>query len=457
MPFCISRRHALRSLGASIGLPFLDCMAPARALAAPKAAPVRLVWLYAGSGMFMPAYKPARAGREWHLSTELPATRNTFASGMPEGTKPLGTLEPLLPFKEHLSILSGLHHPGAFTRGTVVRHSQDPLCHLTGADLFRVPGVASRNSVSIDQVAARHVGMKTRLPALNLTHDRNLTIAFSDTGSPIPSDWNPYDVFQRLFTGPSAKDKAWAEVRYQQRKSILDDCMDDTKKLLKKLGKNDRERFDEYLSQLRSIESRAESARKWASVPLPQLPQGVEALKKVSGVGQSLDLGNPQAAAANFKDRIRLMLDVLVLALQTDQTRVATATLGHMGDVYKEEGLHDTYHGYTHTGPAGMAKVDRLRMEHVAYFLGRLEGVKEADGTTLLDNSLVHFGGGMGTWHESTDLANVVAGHAGGRFKLGDHVDYDGKPLANLYVAMLQAAGIEADRFADSTGPLPLA
>lgn len=456
MPFHLSRRHVLRSLGAGIGLPFLDCMAPARALAATAAAPVRLVWLYAGSGMFMPAYKPSRTGRDWHLSTELPDTRNSFQGGMPEGTKPIGTLEPLVPFRDHLAILSNLHHPGAFTRGTVVRHSQDPLCHLTGADLFRVPGVASRNSVSIDQVAARHLGVKTRLPVLNLTHDRGLTISASDTGSPVPADWNPYDVFRRLFTGPSAKDKAWAEVRYQQRKSILDDCIDETKQLEKKLGRNDRERFDEYLSQLRSIESRAEAARKWVEVPLPKLPQGVGELKKVGGVGQSLDLGNPQAAAANFKDRIRLMLDVLVLAFQTDQTRVATATLGHMGDVYKEEGLNDSYHGYTHTGPVGMAKVDRLRMEHVAYFLERLRDVREADGSTLLDNSLVHFGGGMGTWHESTDLPNLVAGHAGGRFKLGEHVVYDDKPLANLYVTMLQAAGVAVDSFADSTGPLTL-
>jgi hypothetical protein len=457
MRFRLSRRHVLRSLGASVGLPFLECMAPRTAWAAPSKPPVRLVWLYAGSGMFMPAYKPARTGREWHLSTELPDTQNSFKEGMPEGIKPLGTLEPLLPLKDHVTLLSGLYHPGAFTRGTVVRHAQDPMCHLTGADLFRVPGVACRNSVSIDQVAARQVGPQTRLPVLNLTHDRGLTVAASDTGSPIPSDWNPYDIFQRLFTGPSDKDKAWAEVRFLQRKSILDDCMDDAKALLKKLGKEDHERFEEYLSQLRSIETRAEATRKWAGVPLPMLPQGAGELKKIGGVGQSLDLGNPQAAAAQFKARIRLLLDVLVLALQTDQTRIATATLGHMGDVYKEEGLHDTYHGYTHTGPAGMAKVDRLRIEHVAYFLERLQGVKEADGSTLLDNSLVHFGGGMGTWHESTDLANFVAGHAGGRLKLGDHVDFQGKPLANLYVAMLQAAGIEIDRFADSTGPLPLA
>lgn len=456
MPFHLSRRHLLRGLGVGVGLPFLECMAPARAFAAAAKPPVRLVWLYAGSGMFMPAYKPARAGREWHRSTELPETRNSFPGGMPEGIKPLGTLEPLLPFKDHVTVLSGLYHRGAFTRGTVVRHAQDPACHLTGADLFRVPGVASRNSVSIDQVAARHLGTRTRLPTLNLTHDRGLTIVHSDTGSPIPSDWNPYDVFQRLFTGPSEKERAWAEVRYRQRKSILDDCADDTQLLLKKLGKQDRERFDEYLSQLRSIEKRAEAARKWAEVPLPKLPAGTGELKQLGGVGQSLDLGNPQAAAANFKDRIRLMLDVLVLALQTDQTRAATATLGHMGDVYKEEGLNDSYHGYTHTGPVGMAKVDRLRMEHVAYLLGRLQGVQEADGSTLLDNALVHFGGGMGTWHESTDLANLVAGHAGGRFKLGDHVAYDGQPLANLYVTMLQAAGVPVDSFADSTGPLPL-
>lgn len=456
MPFRLSRRHVLRGLGASVGLPFLECMTPARAAAA-AAPPVRLVWLYAGSGMYMPAYKPALAGRDWHRSTELPQTRNSFPGGIPEGVKPLGTLEPLVPFKDHLTILSGLHHPGAFTRGTVVRHSQDPMCHLTGADLFRVPGVASRNSVSIDQVAARHVGTATRLPALNLTHDRGLTISYSDTGSPIPGDWNPYAVFQQLFTGPSAKDQAWAEVRYARRKSILDECMGDTKRLLGKLGREDHERFDEYLTQLRAIEARAEAARKWADVPLPKLPEGAGPLKQLGGVGQSLDLGNPASAAANFRERIRLLLDVLVLALQTDQTRVATATLGHMGDVYKEEGLHDSYHGYTHTGPAGMAKVDRLRMEHVAYFLGRLAAVKEADGSTLLDNSLVHFGGGMGTWHESTDLANFVAGHAGGRLKLGDHVVCEGQPLANLYLAMLRAAGIEADRFADSTGPLPLA
>lgn len=461
MPTRLSRRHALRGLGALVSLPWLECMRTPAVMAAPSAAPpVRLVWLYAGSGMFMPAYKPALAGRAWTESREFPDVKNSFShlngGALPEGIRPVGTLEPLLPFKDDVSILSGLLHQGAFTRGTVVRHGQDPMCHLTAADLFRVPGVACRNSVSIDQVAARHLGAKTRIPSLALTHDRNMTISYTDTGSPIPSEWDPYAVFQRLFTGQSAADKAQAEARYQQRKSILDGVIEQTKSLHGSLGVADRERLDEYLTQLREIESRATQARRWDDVPLPKLPEGAAPLAKVAGVGQSLDLGNPQAAAGNFGPRIRLLLDVLVLALQTDQTRVATAILGHMGDVYKEEGLNDAYHGYTHTGPVGMAKVDRLRIGHVAYLLGKMKAVKEADGSTLLDSSIVHFGGGMGTWHESTDLANLVAGRAGGRLKLGEHVVFDQQPLADLYVMMLQAAGVPLKTFVDSTGPLQI-
>ena len=457
----LSRRHVLKGAGTLVSLPLLDCMLPRLARAAAAAAPpVRLVWLYAGSGMFMPSYKPALTGRGWAESKEFPDVRNSFSQvdggKIPGAIKPLGTLEPLLPFKDDISILSGLLHGGAFTRGTVVRHAQDPMCHLTAVDLFRVPGVACRNGVSIDQVAARHLGQQTRIPSLALSHDRNMTINYTDTGSPIPAEWDPYKVFERLFTGPSAADKAQANIRYLQRKSILDGVVDQTKKLHASLGADDRERLDEYLTQLREIETRAAQARKWEAVPLPKLPEGAGPLNKVAGVGQSLDLGNPQAAAGNFGPRVRLMLDTLVLALQADQTRVATAVLGHMGDVYKEEGLHDAYHGYTHTGPVGMAKVDRLRIGHVAYLLEKMKAVKEADGSTLLDNSLVHFGGGMGTWHESTDLANLVAGHAGGKLKLGEHVVFNQQPLADLYVTMLDVAGVPVKNFVDSTGPLQI-
>jgi hypothetical protein len=274
-----------------------------------------------------------------------------------------------------------------------------------------------------------------------------MTINYSDTGSPIPSDWNPSDVFNRLFTGPTAAERAQAELRFQQKKSVLDSVVAETRSLHQKLGVADRERLDEYLTQLREIEIRAEQARKWESVPLPKPPEGTKLAK---------------VAVGNFGPQIRLMLDVLVLALQTDQTRVATAILGHMGDTYKESNFSDTYHGYTHKiseagGQIGMASIDQLRIGHVAYLLGKMKAVKEADGSTLLDNSLVHFGAGMGSWHESTDLANLVAGHGGGKFKLGEHVAFKKAPLANLYLTMLQTAGVPVKAFADSKEALSLA
>ena len=444
----IHRRHVLKGVGSLISLPLLEAMIPVGAKASEKAKPpVRLVWLFAGSGMFMPAYKPSISGKRWHDSKNF-AAETALANGVtlaPE-IKPLATLEPLLPFKDDVSILSGLLHQGGFTRGSVVRHGQDPMCHLTGVDLFRVPGVAVRNGVSVDQVAARHLGQQTRLPSLALTHDRNLTINYTESGSPIPCDWNPSEVFTRLFTGPTPAERAQAELRFQQKKSVLDAVVAETRALHQTLGAADRERLDEYLTQLREIEARSVQTRKWEKVSLPKAPEGAKPAK---------------LAVGNFGPQIRLMLDVLVLALQTDQTRVATAILGHMGDTYKEEKYSDSYHGYTHqisqaSGQIGMAALDRLRIGHVAYLLGKMKAIMEVDGSTLLDNSLVHFGAGMGTWHESTDLANLIAGHGGGKFKLGDHVAFKKMPLANLYLAMLQTAGIPVKAFADSTEALSL-
>jgi hypothetical protein len=463
MPLHLSRRHVLRGLAATIALPFLEAMVPSRGLLAadPAAAkpPLRLVWLYAGSGMYMPAYQPSLTGRAWSESKELVVSPQLHVANKDLLTKikPLATLEPLLPFKDDVSILTGLYHRGAFTRGTVVRHGQDPMCHLTGVDLFRVPGVASRNGVSIDQVAARHLGMKTRIPSLSLTHDRGMTISYTETGSPIPATWNPYDLFSRLFSGASTEDRALAQFRHAEQQSVLDHTLAETRRLHGALGTADRERLDAYLTHLREIEARAVQSMKWQDVPLPTLPAGATlGEKRIAGIGQTLNSGTPQAAAGNFGPRIRLMLDVLVLALQTDQTRIATAILGHMSDVYKEEGLNDAYHGYTHTGPLEMAKVDRLRIGHVAYLLGKLKAIREADGSTLLDNALIHFGGGMGSWHEATDLPNLIAGHGGGRFKLAEHTRYTDQPLANLYLLMLKTAGAPVERFADSTGALAL-
>ena len=152
------------------------------------------------------------------------------------------------------------------------------------------------------------------------------------------------------------------------------------------------------------------------------------------------------------------MLDMLVLALQTDQTRLATARIGFMGCQYPDIGCPDSYHGYTHHDfkadrQEAMAKVDRHRVDHLAYFLKKLKGVSEGAGT-LLDSCLIHYGAGMGSEHESKDLANLLVGPAGGAVKPAGHIDYREQPLANLYVNMLNAIGVNATQFADSNGPL---
>lgn len=203
--------------------------------------------------------------------------------------------------------------------------------------------------------------------------------------------------------------------------------------------------MDEYLTMVREVERRAKVARDWSERESVPPPAGTKAP------------GPPPE-----KDRsayVRVILDMLALALQADQTRLATARIGFMGCQYPDIGCPDSYHGYTHHDlnqekQAAMAKVDRHRVGHVAYFLDKLRQVREGDGT-LLDSCLIHYGAGMGAEHDDTDLANLIVGGGGG-LKHAGHVDYGHQPLANLYVRMLHAVGVKAANFADSTEPLKL-
>jgi hypothetical protein len=418
----VSRRELLRgTAGAAVALPLLDAMAPARAAEKP---PVRLVWVHTESGMWMPNYKPKKTGKDFDLTP---------------------TLEPLAPFKGELTVLSGLFHANAFKRNPQAgRHSQDGMCHLTGADLAGTPGVAVRNTVSVDQVAAEAVGERTRLPSLGLTVDRGGTLSYTPSGTPVPAEWDPRAVFNQLFGGNTPEARKRAEERFKRNTSVLDDVLESTRDLSGKLGANDRQKLDEYLATVREVERRARVARAWADKPAVVPPAGAK------------DPGPPPE-----KDRtayVRVLLDTLVLALRTDQTRFATARIGFMGCAYPDIGLPDSYHGYTHHDlkpekQQAMARIDRHRVGLFAEFLGKLKAVREGDGT-LLDACVVHYGAGMGSDHETTDLANLVVGRGGGAFAPAGHVDYKEKPLANLFVRMLAAAGVPVKTFADSTGPL---
>lgn len=317
MPRPISRCQWLRgAAGTLVGLPLLEAMSGSFASGSRpgESPPVRLVWIHTESGMWMPKYKPSRTGADFDLTY---------------------TLEPLAPFRGPMTVLSGLRHANAFKRNPQTgRHVQDGMCHLTGADLGGTPGVAVRNTMSVDQVAAEAIGEKTRLPVLNLTVERGSTLSYTTAGTPVPSEWDPRAIFAQLFSDNSPEAKKRAAARFEQNQSVLDDVMESTRDLSAKLGSADRQTVDEYLTTLREVERRARVAREWADRPAVPPPAGT-----------------PVPGPPPEKDRtayVRLMLDMLVLALQADQTRLATARIGFMGCRYPDIGCPDSYHVYTH-------------------------------------------------------------------------------------------------------------
>jgi hypothetical protein len=420
----MSRRTFLRGTGAAVALPLLEAMVPAGSAAGDGKPPVRLVFLHTESGMWMPRYRPARTGTDYELSP---------------------TLEPLKDYKEDFSVLSGLLHVNAFKRNPVHnRHSQDSTCFLTAADLSRVPGVAAKNSISVDQVAAGVIGDQTRIPSMALSVYGQRSISYTDSGAPVPAETDPRVVFAQLFAEATAVSRAEAERRFRQNQSILDEVTESARSLGAQLGARDRDKVDEYLTNVRAVERRLQQAHVWTKKPPAAPPAGT----RKPGPVPEMDRGA----------HVRLLLDMVVLALQTDQTRLATVRVGFMNCRYPQIGCPDGYHGYTHHGfrvekQECMAKVDRARIGHMAYFLGKLKAVREGDAD-LLHNCLIHYGSGMGMSHEGTDLPTLLAGHGGGAVRPGRHNDYKGKPLANLFVTMLHAAGVPVPSFVDSTGPL---
>jgi hypothetical protein len=417
----LNRRTFLRGTGALVALPFLEAMTPRRVLGAvtdPSKPPVRLVFIHTESGMWMDTFTPKTTGADYALSP---------------------TLEPLTAFKDDFTVCSGLFHPAAFKRNACGRHCQDTTCFLTGADLGAVPGVPTRNTVSVDQVAVRHLGERTRFPHLHFSPGGIGSIVHSETGTPIPAETDPQAAFNRIFSDQSPRARAEAKRRLALNKSVLDDVLGSARDLERRIGSQDKAKLDEYLTNVREVERRTQVAGKWLDQPAPSAPAGAKA----------------PSANGTRTERIRALLDVAALALQTDQTRVVTLQIGGMGCMYPEIGAPDGYHNYTHHDfkadkIAAMQKVDRHRVSHVAHFLNRLKAAKEGE-RDLLFNSTILYGSGMGQTHEGTELPNLVLGHGGGSLHPGRHVDFKGKPLSNLFLTMLATANVEEQRFADAT------
>jgi len=436
----VSRRALLKGAGAAVALPMLDAMTPAFAAPASAKSPVRLSFVYVPNGIIMQDWTPAETGSAYTLTR---------------------ILKPLEPFRQDLFVLTGLNdHNGNELGDGAGDHARAGASFLTGVHCKKTAGADIRGGISADQIAAASVGARTRLPSLELGCEDSRTVGNCDSGyscaytnsiswrsptTPMPPEMNPRLVFERLFGSEDLTlDAATRARRALYRKSILDVVREDTQKLVGTLGAADKRKVDEYLTAVREIEKRIESAESDNRQLLP-------AIEKPAGV--------PIA----FNDYLKLMYDLQVLAFQADLTRVSTLMVGREGSlrVYPEIGIPDPHHPLTHhrNNPDWIEKVAKINTYHAemfAYFLGKLKATQDGDGT-LLDHVAVVYGSGLsdGNRHTHEELPVLLAGRADGSLKPGRHLKYTpGTPITNLYMGLLDRAGVRPDTIGDSTGRL---
>ena len=433
----IYRRILLRGAGVTLGLPWLEAMMPAATSAYPKN-PVRMAALYMPNGVNVDAWAPKGTGRDWSLSP---------------------TLEPLRDVKEQVTVLSNLWNEAS--KGGDGHYVKEAAI-LTCTTIKKTPGADIGNGVSVDQLAAQKAGTQTPLPSLELgvtpvaigvdavvgyTRVYGSHIAWATPTTPLAREINPRAVYERLFraaTGPvgnSAKTDAL----------LLDRVLGDAKRLRTQVGTEDRVRLDEYMSVMRSIEERVQRAN--AGTQRTWKPRAQFDPKAI-----------PTDKPNDHAEHVRLMMDMIATAFQTDTTRVATFMFGNAVSNVSfrflegvSAGHHDVSHHQKEEDKLRQYQIiNRWHVEQYAYLLGKLKSMKEGE-STVLDNSMVLFASALsdGNSHNPHKLPIVVGGGGGGRVDTGQHLVFaDDSPLSNLYVSMLDAFGAPVERFADSTGHL---
>lgn len=454
----ITRRTMLRGLGVTMALPLLDVMLPARGLAqlagaaetgagaaAGGALPVRMAMFFIPNGVNIPHWTPASEG----AIAELPPTLASLAK-----------------VKDNLTVLSGLALDNAKAKGDGPGdHARSAAAFLTGAHPYKTAGSNIKVGVSVDQVAAQKFAGRTKLPSLELGLDRTQTAGNCDSGyscayvsniswraadSPMPKEVDPAAVFDRLFGANSEHLSSEARAKRQLfRKSVLDYVNDDAKRLSRSLGASDRRKMDEFSTSVREIERRLEFNRQQE--------------EQIANEAKELGVERPESMPGNMTDHMRLMADMLALSFQMDLTRISTFMVARDGSdrSYGWLGVNEGHHTLSHHGKnpdkiEQIRKIDRYHVEQYAYFLEKLQSIKEGDGT-LLDNCMVMMGSGIGDGdrHNHDELPVLLAGKGGGAITPGRHLRYSrDTPLCNLYQSMLGAMGVECDRFGDSTSAL---
>lgn len=431
----LPRRTFLKAAGTTLALPFLDAMAPA--LRAATKAPSRLGFIYVANGVIQEQWNPTATGTKFDLPP---------------------ILKPLEAFKSQLNILGGLAHLQADTFGDGTGdHPRASAVWLTGVHAYdrSKPGVEVKLATTVDQIAARHIGKGTQIPSIEMSVD-GPTQAACDSGdcfyvnsvswrnetTPNPAEMQPRVIFERLFGdgGDAAQRRAVAK----NTGSILDSVSKEVARLANTLGKGDRSKLNEYMESVREIEQRIQAAESAGAhnIELPERP---------------IDI--PES----YEAHVKLMFDLQALAFQADITRVFSLMMSRelSTRTYPYIGVPEGGHAVSHhrNDPdliTKKAKIDTYNVLLFTHFLKRLHETPDGDGT-LLDHSLLMYGGGMGNGnlHRHHDLPCLLLGKLNGAVKTGNHIRYpDETPMSNLLVTMMDKIGVPMEKIGDSTGPL---
>ncbi len=442
----MDRRHALRALGTCISLPFLECMVPLRAGEPLTAAPRRSAFIYLANGVHSLNYQITQPGRDYQFSRSL---------------------KPLEKHRAVITPISGLHHPGALSH-----HHNCISVWLTGGKL----GPSDKNTISVDQKMAEITAKHTRYPSMEIALTGE-ALGWTADGVRLPSMRRCSEIFASLFEEPRGGKTAQRRA-LRHKASVLDANLAEVRRLEQALGSADKGRLDQYLTSVREAEVRTRRADAWLDTPLPAVSD------------DDRRRTNRDVPAAMAGDYFRTVYDLIVLAFQTDVTRVATFSLGGEGDAFAipEIGITESRHQLSHHGgdPGYMEKLtnyDTFAIEQYSYFLTRLAETNDLNGKPLLGSTMALFGSGMsyGHSHGNANLPLVLAGGSDLGLKHGSHLDFNqghfqgyqlDKPgehyslcsrpanpnahMSNLLLLMAQRMGVETDKFGDSNSLMEL-
>ncbi len=437
----IPRRTFLRGVGTLMALPALESMLPrsmwAAAATAAKA-PKRMAWVYIPQGAYMPYWMPTTEGSNFEL---------------------MDCVQPMAEHKKDMILFGGLTCDKARANGDGGGdHARAGGAFLTGTQPRKTAGSNFQAGTSADQLAAQQLGHQTRFPSLEMAIEGyrgtgncdsgyacvyEHTLSWKDSTTPLPTEVNPKQIFNRLFADkPSDPDTI---AKNKLRASVLDAVLDDAKSLNRKLGGSDKLKLDQYLTGVRELEQQITRAATLTPLEIPD------------------DFSRPDGVPADLTEHIHIMCDLMVLAFQTDVTRIATFMLGREGSEtkYRMVGVNEGHHTISHhqnraDNLAKLKAIGTYHMQQFAYLVGKLKSIKEGDGT-LLDNCMVVYGSAIAdpNRHAHDNLPIILAGRGGGTITPGRHIRYSKEtPVNNLWLAMLDRFGAPAEKLGDSTGLL---